>query len=138
MRKIPSAAFVACAAFVLAATAIPAANAAPRRAAAAGDKVFMANCAGCHGANGQGAPEIFPPLAANPFVSGDAKRVIHTVKYGLNGKIVVKGMKYDGQMPAWQGTLSDPEIAAVISYVRRSWGNKASAVTAAQVAAVHK
>ena len=137
MRKLASAAFAAFAALVLGAAAVPAANA-TRPAPPAGDKVFAANCAGCHGANGQGVPGVFPSLAANPYVAGDAKRVIHTVKFGLNGKIVVKGVKYDGQMPAWQGTLSDPEIAAVISYVRRAWGNKASPVTAAQVAAVRK
>jgi mono/diheme cytochrome c family protein len=136
MTKIACAAFIAT--VVLATAALPTANAAAPPATAAGQKVFDANCAGCHGSNGQGAPAIFPPLAANPYVAGDVRRIIHTVKFGLNGKIVVKGKKYDGQMPAWQGTLTDPQIAAVISYVRASWGNKASAVTAAQVAAVRK
>ncbi len=111
---------------------------APPNAPMAGAKVFATNCTGCHGANGQGQPGIFPPLAANPYESGDPKRVIHTVKYGLKGKIVVKGVKYDGQMPAWTGTLSDRQIADVISFVRSTWGNKGTPVTAAQVAAVKK
>jgi cbb3-type cytochrome c oxidase subunit III len=121
---------------VLASAAAPTANAAAPNAA--GAKVFANNCAGCHGANGAGVPGLFPQLAANPYVSGDAKRVIHTVKFGLTGKIVAKGKKYDGVMPAWEGTLSDSDIANVISYVRTTWGNHGSPVTVAQVRAVKK
>ena len=113
----------------------PTANAASP-STAAGANVFGDNCTGCHGANGAGQPGLFPSLAANPYVSGDAKRVIHTVKYGLTGKIVAKGVKYDGVMPAWRGTLTDAQIADVVSYIRTAWGNKGSAVTAAQVRAV--
>ncbi|MEA2787403.1 MAG: hypothetical protein QOF71_3507 [Candidatus Eremiobacteraeota bacterium] len=119
------------------ATAAPRANAASTNVAA-GAKVFATNCTGCHGANGVGQPGIFPSLAANPYVSGDAKRVIHTVKFGLTGKIVAKGVKYDGVMPAWSGALSDAQIADVISFIRTTWRNKASKVTVAQVRAVTK
>ena len=99
--------------------------------------MFTNNCAGCHGANGAGVPGLFPPLVDNPYESGDAKRVIHTVKYGLTGKIVVKGKTYNGAMPAWEGSLTDAQIADVITYVRTKW-NKSSAVTVAQVRAVKK
>jgi len=68
-------------------------------------------------------------------VTGDVKAVIHTLNYGLVGKIKVNGADYNGVMPAWKGQLKDAEIAAVITYIRNSWGNKASAVTAADVAA---
>jgi mono/diheme cytochrome c family protein len=122
---------------VILATAAPQANAASPRVAS-GAKLFATNCTGCHGANGVGQPGIFPSLVANPYVSGDAKRVIHTVKYGLTGKIVAKGVKYDGVMPAWKGTLTDVQIADVISYIRTTWGNKGSVVTAAQVRSVTK
>jgi cbb3-type cytochrome c oxidase subunit III len=136
VTKIVLAAFVTAA--VLGNAAVPKADAAAPTAAAAGQKVFANNCAGCHGANGTGVPGLFPSLTANPYVSGDAKRVIHTVKFGLTGKIVAKGKPYDGVMPPWAGTLSDSDIANVISYVRTAWGNHASAVTAAQVRAVKK
>jgi len=125
-------------AVVLGNAAAPTANAAPPRGAAAGQKVFAANCAGCHGANAMGVPGLFPSLVANPYVSGDAKRVIHTVKYGLTGKIVVQGKTYNGNMPAWEGTLSDADIANVVSYIRTALKNKGSAVTLAQVRAVRK
>lgn len=100
---------------------------------APGAQVYAANCASCHQANGQGAAGAFPPLAGSNVVNGDASRVIHIVKYGLTGRIVIGGTTYDGQMPAWSGKISDPEIASVITYVRSSWGNKASAVAPSQV-----
>jgi mono/diheme cytochrome c family protein len=135
VTKMVVPAFVA--AVILATAAAPHANASSPRVAS-GAKLFATNCTGCHGATGSGQPGIFPSLVANTYVSGDAKRVIHTVKYGLTGKIVAKGVKYDGVMPAWRGTLTDPQIADVISYIRTTWGNKGSLVTAAQVRAVTK
>jgi mono/diheme cytochrome c family protein len=107
-------------------------------AASDGAKVYQTNCSSCHQANGQGVPGTFPPLAANPAVAGDATKVIHIVKYGLNGKVEVNGTSYNGMMPAWGQQLSNGDIAAVITYIRSSWGNSASAVTESQVAAVSK
>jgi cbb3-type cytochrome c oxidase subunit III len=101
-----------------------------------GANVFQTNCSSCHGANGEGSPGAFPPLAGNPVVVGPAKNVIHIVKFGLHGSIAVKGMTYNGMMPAWGGQLSNADIAAAITFVRSSWGNKASAVSEADVAAV--
>lgn len=103
--------------------------------AAAGMKVFTTNCSSCHQANGKGQPGVFPPLAGNAVVTGSADKVITIVKNGLSGKITVNGSTYNGQMPAWKGTLSDSDIASVVTYIRSSWGNKASAVTPAQVTA---
>jgi ubiquinol-cytochrome c reductase cytochrome b subunit len=105
-------------------------------AAGAGASVYSANCAGCHGATGTGVPGTFPPLANNPVVTGDPAKVIDIVKNGLNGvKITALGQTYQGTMPAWKGTLSNAQIAQVITYIRNAWGNKAAAVTEAQVAA---
>lgn len=114
--------------------------AAPANGAAASDgaKVYSTNCSSCHQASGQGVEGTFPPLAGNPVVTGDPKKVIGIVKNGLNGKIEVKGHSYNGMMPAWGQQLSDGDIAAVVTYVRSSWGNKAGAVNADQVKAVTK
>ena len=109
--------------------------------AAAGDKgaqVFAANCASCHGAAGQGMPGAFPPLAKNPYVTGDPKKVMHTLLYGLSGPIDVNGQKFNGQMPAWKGTLNNTDVADVVTYIRTSWGNTASKVTEKDVAVVGK
>jgi ubiquinol-cytochrome c reductase cytochrome b subunit len=107
-------------------------------AATHGAAVFAANCASCHQANGQGQPGVFPPLAGSQYVLGDKTKLGHILLYGLNGKITVKGGNYNGQMPAWKGQLSNDDIAAVITYIRSSWGNKASAVTTADLAKVTK
>ncbi len=104
--------------------------------ASAGAKVYQTNCSSCHQATGEGIPSTFPPLAGNATVGGDATKVIHIVKYGLTGKIVAKGVTYDGQMPAWGTQLSDADIAAAVTYIRSAWGNKAGAVTTAEVKSV--
>ncbi len=84
---------------------------------ARGATVFGANCAACHQANGKGVPGAFPALDGSKVVTGPKDGQIKTV---LNG--VVK----NGQptaMVAWKNTLSDTDIAAVITYTRNSWGN---------------
>jgi mono/diheme cytochrome c family protein len=103
-----------------------------------GSAIFNSKCATCHQPNGTGLPGAFPPLAKNPVVTGDPKKVIKIVLNGLTGTVSVAGKTYNGSMPAWKGQLSNAEIAAVLTYVRSSWGNKASAVTEAQVAAAAK
>jgi ubiquinol-cytochrome c reductase cytochrome b subunit len=106
--------------------------------AAAGATVYSTNCSSCHGAAGQGTPGAFPPLAGNPVVVGDATKVIQIVTGGLNGSVTVKGSTYNGAMPAWKGTLTNSQIASVITYIRSAWGNKGGPVTEAQVAASAK
>jgi mono/diheme cytochrome c family protein len=101
-----------------------------------GGKLYAANCSSCHQPNGQGVQGTFPPLAGNTTVTGDPSVVIHIVKYGLNGKVSVKGTDYNGMMPAWGQSLSNADIASIITYVRSAWGNTAGAVTQAEVTAV--
>jgi ubiquinol-cytochrome c reductase cytochrome b subunit len=114
-----------------------AAAAAP--ASANGAKVFQTNCSSCHGGQGQGMPGAFPPLANNPTVTGDPNKVIGIVLGGLHGSLTINGSTYNGVMPAWKGTLSNGDIADVITYIRGSLGNnKASPVTTAQVAGYKK
>ncbi len=104
-------------------------------ASSPGAPVFSQNCSSCHGAQGQGVPGTFPPLANNPVVTGDPNKVIGILLSGLHGSISVGGSTYNGQMPAWKGTLTNKQIADVITYIRGSLGNnKAPAVTEAQVA----
>lgn len=120
-----------------ASAAAPAAStvAAAPAANAAGAKVYNVNCSSCHQTNGQGSPGAFPPLAGNPVVTGDPAKVVHIVKFGLTGAVSVNGKSFNGTMPPWGTSLSNDQIAAAITYIRSSWGNSASAVTAADVAA---
>jgi mono/diheme cytochrome c family protein len=100
-----------------------------------GAGVYSTNCSSCHQTNGAGLPGAFPPLANNAVVTGDPKTLIHIVKFGLHGKIQVGPQMYNGMMPAWGQSLSDGQIASVITFIRSSWGNRAGAVTAADVTA---
>jgi mono/diheme cytochrome c family protein len=114
-----------------AATAAPAMKTTKVMASSNGLAVYTTNCSTCHQSDGKGA--IGPPLAGNPVVTGDASKVIHIVNGGLTGTISVNGKTYNGTMPTWRGVLSTGDIAAVITYIRSSWGNKTGPVTSAQV-----
>jgi cytochrome c oxidase subunit 2 len=92
-----------------------------------GQEVFEANCVQCHRVNGEGLPDTFPALNKNPFVLGEPSPVIATVLNGRKGSL--------GQMPGWQDKLDDQQIAAVITYIRQAWSNRAAAVATAMVAA---
>jgi len=106
-------------------------------AAASGQQIFQ-RCAVCHQATGQGIPGSFPPLAGSEWATASNAAVpIRVVLHGLSGQVTVKGQRFNSAMPPY-GTnqpLSDSEVAAVLTYVRTSWGNVAGAVTPAQVAA---
>jgi mono/diheme cytochrome c family protein len=120
------------------ATASASASAAAKNPASASDGavVYLANCESCHQSEGQGVPGAFPPLSGNPVVTGNPTAVTAIVKNGLDGKVVVNGQAYSGIMPRWNGVLSDAQIASVITYVRGSWHNNASGVSAADVRAI--
>jgi cytochrome c oxidase subunit 2 len=79
-----------------------------------GEKVYAANCVACHQASGKGVPGAFPALEGSLIVNGAKAGQVGIL---LNGK---------NAMPSWKSTLSDTEIAAVITYTRNSWSNKAA------------
>jgi mono/diheme cytochrome c family protein len=105
---------------------------------ARGEAIYAVNCVSCHQATGQGVPGVFPPLAGSEWVTGPAERPIAIVMHGLQGPITVAGGQYNGMMIAYGvGTpLDDADLAAVVSYVRASWGNAAAPVSADDVARV--
>lgn len=107
----------------------------PVKPARSGAQVYVATCITCHQANGQGVRGAFPPLVKAEWVIGRAEVPIAIVLHGMTGEIAVGGIKYNVPM-APLDTLSDQEIANVVTYVRSQWGNKAAAVTAADVAGV--
>ena len=106
------------------------AQAQARNAASANDgaRLYITNCSSCHQLDGRGVPGAFPPLAGNPVVTGDPRRLLEIVTHGQRGPTVVEGQRYGGEMPAWHGLLSGDEIAAVVTYIRGAWRNNAGAV----------
>lgn len=100
-----------------------------------GKAVYTQHCATCHQADGYGVPRLNPPLSQTEYVLGDKKRLINIVLNGLNEEIEIDGEYYSNPMPPLSH-LKDQEIADVLTYVRNSFKNKASAVTAAEVKAL--
>ena len=101
---------------------------------AQGRSVYKQYCLTCHMADGLGVDGMNPPLAKTDYVLGDKTRLTKVLLNGLQG-VDINGEQYRGVMPA-QESLTDAQIAAVLTYVRNSFGNKASAVSAAEVKAV--
>ncbi len=98
-----------------------------------GESVFRKNCMICHMENGMGIPGLNPPLSETKWVNGEPEQLIHIVLNGLNGPIEVKGEMYQGVM-ASHAHLSDEEIAAVLTYVRSSFGNQSDPISIEEVA----
>ena len=98
-----------------------------------GEKVYTANCAVCHQANGKGVPGAFAALDASPVVNGPKAEQIKVLLHGQ------KTGKFPSEMPAWK-QLSDTDIAAVITYTRNTWSNKPAEniVQPAEVVAARK
>lgn len=109
---------------------------------AAGHEIYHrdAHCAICHQPDGKGIDPAFPPLTDSPWVYGDPERLIKLTLHGLMGPFELHGKQYAGHVPMtpFGGMLNDAETAAVLTYVRNSFGNKASAIKPGQVAEVRE
>jgi glucose/arabinose dehydrogenase/mono/diheme cytochrome c family protein len=97
-----------------------------------GAQVYNIYCRACHQEDANGDGMRFPPLANSEWVNGDKKRLINIVLNGLEGNIEVKGKPYNSVMPPFS-FLKNEDIAQVLSYVRKNFGNNASTVDAAEV-----
>ncbi|MFK7818970.1 MAG: PVC-type heme-binding CxxCH protein [Planctomycetaceae bacterium] len=108
-----------------------------------GSQIFQrdSHCATCHLTNGMGNGLVYPPLVGSPWVTGDEERLVKLALHGLWGKMKVRGKTYDPArgvppMTAFRDILKDDELAAVLTFVRNTWGNKASVVDKKTVARV--
>jgi len=98
---------------------------------AAGKNLYTKTCFACHQANGEGIPNAFPPLANSDYLNADVKRSIGIILNGKTGEITVNGKKYNSVMT--KQTLTDEEIADVMTYVYNSWGNNKTNVKVSTV-----
>jgi glucose/arabinose dehydrogenase/cytochrome c553 len=102
----------------------------------AGSILYTTYCANCHQSNGKGDDSRFPPLAGSDWVTGDKTRLINAILNGLEGEIKVNGQTWQGLMPAHANILDDHAIASISTYIRQSFGNKATAVSTLEVSKV--
>jgi len=101
-----------------------------------GRSVYENVCALCHNTDGAGKPNQAPTFIGSEWVLGNPARLIRIPIHGLTGPITVKGESWNLNMAAMGAALSDEDLAAVLTYMRQSWGNKASPITEEQVKAV--
>ncbi len=93
------------------------------------------SCIGCHQANGRGVRSFYPPLAQSPLVNGPAEPLLSVLLHGLYGPLERHGTEYNFPMPPAPVTTND-ELAAIATYIRLSWNNTGTPVTAEDVARV--
>lgn len=104
----------------------------------AGEAIFMDNCMACHRGDGMGVPGLFPTLKGSEIVqSASPQTVIRVVLEGARGAATAATPTAPA-MPAFDWKLSDRQVAAVTSYVRSAWGNRAAPVTAGEVRALRQ
>ena len=104
-------------------------------AAEDGAQVYNSLCVACHGPDGKGLNGL-PPLVGSDWPKGPAARSIKIVLNGLEGPVDVAGKSYNIAMPPQGAVLSDEKIAAVLTYVRKTFANGAGAVTPDEVKVV--
>jgi mono/diheme cytochrome c family protein len=97
-----------------------------------GKLVYGKICISCHMADGGGIQNMNPPLIKTTYVLGNKAKLISIVLNGFKESVEINGDTYSNIMPS-QDYLKDQEIADALTYVRNSFGNKASAVTLAEV-----
>ncbi|PTR01568.1 mono/diheme cytochrome c family protein [Mucilaginibacter yixingensis] len=104
----------------------------PAASIARGQQVYTQYCLSCHQADGGGVPNMNPPLIKTTYVLGDSRKLIKVVLNGFMQNVDIDGESYSNNMPP-HNFLTDQQIADVLTYVRRNFGNKAAPVTVAQV-----
>ncbi|MGH7033686.1 MAG: c-type cytochrome, partial [Stellaceae bacterium] len=98
-----------------------------------GEAIYVDNCSACHGPAGKGVANLFPALDDNPIVqSKDATSLIRVTLEGTQN-VATSAAPTGSAMPAFYWKLSDAQIADALTYIRNSWGNRASIVSSGQV-----
>ena len=102
-----------------------------------GAELYRDFCYRCHGFNGEGQPDLIPPLKSSDYLLNNIDVSIAGLKYGLKGEIIVNGKSYNSYM-AYQG-LDNDEIADIMNYILNEWGNNSEEfITSVRVDKVEK
>ena len=100
-----------------------------------GKQVYLEQCLACHQVDALGVQGMNPPLVRTKWILGDKTTLVQVVLKGMTGEVDINGDTYHNVM-APHSDLTDQQIADVLTYVRNNFGNKASAVTVAEVKAI--
>jgi len=106
------------------------------RTSSEGARIYIDRCAACHRTDGHGYPNVFPPLAGNPVLQGsDATSIAHIILNG--GKLPgVNAAPSLLVMAPYRDILNDKQVADVVTFIGRSWGNRGAEMTEDQVAKI--
>ncbi|MCZ6796024.1 MAG: cytochrome c [Planctomycetota bacterium] len=110
----------------------------PAELLARGRQLYEVSCASCHQKSGAGARGVAPPLAGSSWTEGSVERLVRITLHGVRGPLEVKGVSYNLEMPGLGHVFDDEEVAAILTYVRQAWGNRASAVSTGSVTEVRE
>ena len=99
---------------------------------ARGEKVYKLYCISCHQADGGGVPRLNPPVEKTSWVTGSKTKLIRVILKGMNSHEEIDGETYSNTM-APHNFLTDQQIADVLTYIRNSFGNKATAISPGDV-----
>ena len=97
-----------------------------------GQKLYKSHCQNCHGAKGEGLGKLYPPLTDHQFLTSQRDKLACIIKNGLSGEINVKGETYNQSMPALP-TITDRDMAYILTYVTTHFGNADSTFTQEEV-----
>jgi mono/diheme cytochrome c family protein len=89
-----------------------------------GERLYVQNCAGCHGEQGQGLARLIPPLAGADYLVDHRDELPCLLRHGQNELIVVNGIAYHQVMPGNE-QLTTPQITNLLNYIETHWGNEA-------------
>lgn len=84
--------------------------------------LYKTHCQDCHGEQGEGLKDLIPPLANSDYLKNGSENLACMIRYGRQGKITVNGQVYEGIMPP-NKILSDIEIANILNFIQKKWGN---------------
>ncbi|MBX2915114.1 MAG: cytochrome c [Cyclobacteriaceae bacterium] len=102
---------------------------------AEGEVLYQQHCANCHQADGSGLGKLYPPLAKSDFLEKGPEAVLCLIKYGVEGEMIVNGITYNKAMPGIP-SLTELEIAEIVTYILNSWGNTSEMVEVNQASLI--
>lgn len=102
-----------------------------------GKSIYIKYCLTCHQSEGNGVPQMYPPIQKSNWVNGDKNKLIKILLNGSSGEIEVNDEFYDQTMPKFD-YLTNEQLSKVLTYIRENFGNKASPVTIKEVIEIRK
>lgn len=90
--------------------------------------MYDKHCANCHMEEGEGLRNLIPPLAGSDYLRDNPGAVVHSMRYGMEGPIIVNGTTYSEPMPG-NPELSEFQIVNIMNYINQAWGNDYPPIT---------